>query len=99
YVSLGWDIQNCIPGFVDNLQAGNITSSVTAGHKIPDEWVSNVVKYRIQIQELLEKNVNYQKIKSEKLTDLQLKTARAVRTNLSTLSMEQINCLSSHGAN
>ena len=99
YLSLGWDIQNCIPGFIDNLQAGQVTASVIDSHKIPAEWVKNVKQFREQIQQLLEQNVNYKKIESEKLTVAQLNIARSVGTNLSCLSAEQVNCLSGHAAN
>ncbi|MBK6634604.1 MAG: patatin-like phospholipase family protein [Chitinophagaceae bacterium] len=99
YLSLGWDIQNCIPGFIDNLQAGQVTASVIDSHKIPAEWVKNVKQFRDQIQQLLEQNVNYKKIESQKLTVAQLNIARSVGTNLSCLSVEQVNCLSGHAAN
>lgn len=99
YLSLGWDIQNCIPGFIDNLEAGQITPTVIAAQKIPQVWVEDVKLYRAQIQQLLEGNVNYKKIESEKSTEAQLKIARSVGTNLSALSMQQINCLSGHAAN
>lgn len=99
YLSLGWDIHNCIPGFIDNLRAGQITESVIDSHKIPAEWVKNVKHFREQLQQLLEQNVNYKKIESQKLTDAQLKIARSVGTNLSCLSAEQVDCLSGHAAN
>jgi NTE family protein len=47
----------------------------------------------------LENNVGYKKIYSERLTTEQLKIARGVGTNLTTLSKEQIDCLSGHAAN
>ncbi|HQW91855.1 MAG TPA: patatin-like phospholipase family protein [Ferruginibacter sp.] len=99
YLSLGWDIQNCIPGFIKNLEEGQVTASVIDSHKIPAEWVKNVKQFREQIQQLLEQNVNYKKIESEKLTVAQLNIARSVGTNLSCLSAEQVNCLSGHAAN
>ena len=99
FLSLGWDIENCIPGFINNLKDGKITASVIEGQKIPDAWVKDVSHYRDKIQELLEKNVNYKKIYSEKLTAERLKIARSVGTNLTALSMEQINCLAGHAAN
>jgi len=99
YASLGWDIQNCIPGFINNLKEGQITASVIEAHKIPAEWMQHVDQFRTQIQQLLEQNVDYKKILSEKLTDAQLKIARTVGTNLSSLSREQIDCLSGQAAN
>ena len=99
YLTLGWDIQNCIPGFIDNLGAGQITPSVIADQKILPEWVNNVKKYQGEIQQLLENNVDYKKIESEKLTDEQLKIARNVGTNLSCLSDDQIKYLTNHAAN
>ena len=99
YLSLGWDIQNCIPGFIDNLNKGLITQSVINEQKIPSEWLKNVNQFRNEIQQWLEKNVNYKKIEAEKLTAAQLEIARSVGTNLSCLSLNQIDCLSKHAAN
>ena len=99
YLSLGWDIENCIPGFIKNLKKGQVTALVISGHNIPAEWVANVAKYKSEIQNLLEENVNYKKIYAERLSDAQLNIARNVSTNLSCLTMEQIDCLSGHAAN
>ena len=99
YLSLGWDIENCIPGFIRNLKKGQVTASVISGHNLPAEWVANVAKYKSEIQNLLEENVNYKKIYAERLSDVQLNIARNVSTNLSCLTMEQIDCLSGHAAN
>lgn len=99
YLSLGWDIENCIPGFIDNLKKGQITTAVILDHKIPPEWVIDVETHRAAIQNLLEINIGYKKIYSERLTVTELEIARKVSTNLKCLSNEQIKCLAGHAAN
>jgi len=99
FISLGWDIEICIPGFIDNLADKQIASSIIEAHKIPEDWVNDVKQYRSEIKDLLENNVNYKKILAEKLTEKRLTIACNVGTNLSALSMEEINCLADHAAN
>lgn len=99
YLSLGWDIESCIPGFIKNLADGNITPSVISAHQLPDIWVTNVGLYVKEIQQWMEQRVNYSKIFSEKLSADELMIARSVGTNLTCLTAIQVDCLSSHAAN
>ncbi|MEO6670129.1 MAG: patatin-like phospholipase family protein [Ferruginibacter sp.] len=99
YISLGWDIENCIPGFIDNLKKGQVTASVILDHKIPPDWLANIDAHRSAIQNLLEANTNYEKIYAEKLTATEIELARKVSTNLTCLSREQVKCLAGHAAN
>lgn len=99
YFSLGWDIENCIPGFVSNLINGKIASDILSSHKIPIEWLKNPQQYKTEITELIESNVGYNSIIKNLLKPEQLEIARSVGTNLACLSKDQVSFLSTHAAN
>ncbi|NCI51367.1 hypothetical protein GWC95_15670 [Sediminibacterium roseum] len=99
YLSLGWDLENCIKGFIDNLGAGNITDLVIAAHEIPGEWVQDVKGHREELQQLLEQRVGYAAIAQRALTEDELVVARKVGTNLTKLSVQKVLLLSKHAAN
>ncbi len=40
FISLGWDLEKCIPGFVDNLRKNNISQGVIDAHQIPNECLN-----------------------------------------------------------
>lgn len=91
YQSLGWSVKKCIPGFIDNLKEGLILDSLLKYHGITKKEVKD--KQWEEIENKLKKSVDYEKILLESPTDKELKIARAVSTNLKTLSDEQINSL------
>ncbi|MFI5171113.1 MAG: patatin-like phospholipase family protein [Chitinophagales bacterium] len=93
YLSLGWDIENCIPGFFNNLVDGNITKEVVAALQLKPEWVEHPEQYKSEIYQHLEKFVDYPKISANNLTKEEMKVARSVGTNLTPLSKKQISCL------
>jgi len=98
YLSLGWNLEDCIPGFVKNLAAGNVTASVIAAHAIPQEWLQNVNAHANEITRYMETRINYAAIKAKALTPEQLAIARSVGTNLTCLSKQQVQCLAGHAA-
>lgn len=91
YFSLGWDVENCIPGFIINLQKKQITRSVIETHSLAPEWVKDPDNYKVQIAEYLKERLGYNQIihpgPEEK------KIARTVSTNLTSLSKQQVDCL------
>lgn len=91
YVSLGWDLDKCIPGFVENLREGNIQREVIEAHQIPIEYLSpfNAEK----IESFLERQVGYYEIKKRQQSPQDLALARKVGTNLTALSDQQILAL------
>ena len=91
YLSLAWDVENCIPGFITNLAAGQITQSVIDAHELKKEWIDNPVKYKNEITEWLKERTNYSNIK--KPTDSEKAIARKVGTNLTVLSKKQVDSL------
>jgi NTE family protein len=99
YVSLGWDLDRLIPGFVYNLKEKNIVDSVIKHHNIPEEWVKNVKAHEQEIRKLLEDSLKYEKIKEKMLNEEDMKVARSVGTNLTKLSPRQVDCLIRQAAN
>jgi NTE family protein len=90
-ISLGWDLDKCIPGFVHNLKENNIPKRVVAAHDIPPAYLNPfdpkaIAKY-------LEDRVGYSRIASRQQSAADLKVARGVSTNLTSLSDKEINAL------
>lgn len=93
YISLGWDLKNCIPGFVKNLKNKKINESVIKAHGLENLLdpfnESEIVKIIIN-------NTGYEELISKALSEEETKIARSVSTNLTSLSEKQILCLSKH---
>lgn len=91
YLSLAWDAENCIPGFIKNLAAKQVPQSVIDAHQLEQKWIDNPKEYKKEIAEYLEKRTGYANIK--KPSDKEKEIARKVGTNLTALSKEQVDCL------
>lgn len=91
YFSLAWDVENCIPGFVDNLAKKQVTEQVIAAHALPQEWVADPRKFENEIEAFLKQRLDYAAI--PKPSEIEKQVARDVGTNLTTLSRYKIDCL------
>jgi NTE family protein len=91
YLSLAWDAENCIDGFINNLEDKQITQSVIEALQLPAEWVANVKKYESELKQYLTQKINYNSI--IKPTDKEKEIARKVGTNLTALNKQQVDCL------
>ena len=96
YLSLGWDVDNCISGFINNLKSGNISKEVQNYHKISTNDIEEFNTSKIRI--LIEKNINYPSIKEQVLDFDEKFIAQNVSTNLTSLSDEVISYLSNHAS-
>jgi NTE family protein len=94
YISLGWDIDKCIPGFVQNLREGKIIDSVKEAHALTEEFIANHDDDTIKMH--LEQRLGYQLMLQHNISKEDLKIARSVSTNLTALSDKQISVLSKH---
>ncbi|MCB0699161.1 MAG: patatin-like phospholipase family protein [Chitinophagales bacterium] len=99
YLSLGWDIEKCIPGFVNNLKNGNIVPDVIKQHELKTEWIDNPQAYEEEIAQHLQLKVDYKKILANNLNEDDLKIARSVSTNLKALKKKQVEALMIHAEN
>jgi NTE family protein len=91
YFSLGWDVENCIPGFVRNLESKQITEEVIKAHQLKPEWVADPKQYEEIIINYLKDRLQYAAI--DKPTPEEKKIARSVGTNLTSLSKRKVDCL------
>jgi len=99
YFSLAWDLENCIPGFVDALKDGLISAEVAGKHGIPEQMMTDAIRYRAEIISLLETSVGYQDILKRNLTERQRVLARNVKTNLIRLKRPCLDYLIRHAEN
>ena len=99
YLSLGWNLEQCIPGFINNLASGKITEEVIEAHQFKPEWVADPNRYRKELTTYLENEVNYKVILQRNLKPPQLTIARNVGTNLTPLSKEELTYLAIQAAN
>lgn len=91
YQSLGWDFDSCIKGFMENLKKGAVLPSVINAHNIDEHHIVN--KEWEKIQSNLEKNIDYESIKTKQPSNDEIIIARGVTTNLKTLTDKEINAL------
>ncbi|RYY54041.1 MAG: hypothetical protein EOO09_15785 [Chitinophagaceae bacterium] len=91
YLSLAWDSENCIPGFIENLEDGRITQEVIAAHGLHAGWVENPKAHHAEITQYLKLRTGYADILLPSVEDKN--TARAVGTNLTSLSQKKLDCL------
>ena len=103
YWSLGWSLDKCISGFIDNLKTGSIINEVIEAHQLNKTWVEALKKSPEdqklirQIEDQLKKNVDFSLIND--LNEEELALARKVVTNLTKLTTNEIHCLMNHAAN
>ena len=91
YFSLGWNIENCIEGFITNLLNDRIVDSVVEALEIPKLMIE--AKERGQLREYVKERIRYSQILAKQPTGHEIKIARSVETDLHSLSKEQIDCL------
>lgn len=99
YLSLGWDLNRCIPGFVDNMIKGLVLPLVIDAHGLDPSWVAEPRQYRTEIEAKLKENVNYNEIIARDLSAEQLVIVRSTSTNLKPLPAESIRLLAQHAEN
>jgi len=91
YFSLGWDVENCIDGFANNLEKNQVPKSVIEAHEFDAVWMEAPEIYRKEIIAHLIKRTGYDQM--VKPTDDEKHIARNVGTNLTALSKVKVDCL------
>ncbi|OOQ60331.1 hypothetical protein [Mucilaginibacter pedocola] len=99
YQSLGWDLENCLTGFYDNLKSGNISSELSKAHKLNHEWVEEPYKFKSEILSYISSNCQYEKMSAKFLPDDRLKAIRKIGTNLTTIKKTLIKDMIVHAEN
>jgi NTE family protein len=96
YLSLGWDADNCIPGFIRNLKSHDIPDAVIARHGLKEEWIQHPEQYEKEIAGKLSENIKYDGI--VKPDEAEVALARKVGTNLTPLKPAEIRALMKQAA-
>lgn len=99
YLSLGWSIENIIPGFINSMKKGQVLKQVIDAHNFDPEWIKNPETYSAEITKHLKKEIDYESVEKRNLTPDQLKIAQKVCTNLKCLSAHQTEYLIRHAEN
>jgi NTE family protein len=99
YLSLGWDLENCLSGFYNNLISGNILPDVLKSHHLPEQWKQHPKSHQAEIVSYMEKRCHVNQILAKGLPTDRLEAIRHIDTNLSRLKLPLINDLISHAAN
>ncbi len=99
FFSLGWDLGNCISGFIDALRDGLIKPEVIRSHQIPEEMIKNVDRFRTEISALVTDSVAYSDILKRNLTEDQRVMVRKLKTGLSPIKKTCIDYLIIHAEN
>lgn len=98
YHSLGWDIEQCIPGFVDNLCQQNVSKETIQAHGIPSHYATDPNKHRKEIIQLLNQNCQAEKILARKISKKKLTVIRMIGTNLTPIKEDLIRDMISYSA-
>lgn len=99
YLSLGWQLKNSIPGFIDNLAQGNVSPAVITARRLLPEWEANPKKHRTAITEHLERQLDYSTLAARDLTPADWQTVCRIGTNLTPLTPAQLELLIRHAEN
>lgn len=91
YQSLGWNLEDSISDFVDNVLEGNVSDAVIKSHEIPGKYLDK--GQRDLIVEYLSEKIRYDEIIENSNSKEALALARSVGTNLTALNPKQIDAL------
>ncbi|MFD2568920.1 patatin-like phospholipase family protein [Pseudotenacibaculum haliotis] len=94
YQSLGFDLEDSMKEFINMLKKGYLSNDVINGHSIPLEWIRNG-KWE-EIKEYISKKIDLKNLISQGCTNVELKIARSVGTNLVPLKQNQAKALIKH---
>lgn len=99
YLSLGWDLENCLPGFYDNLKSGNIVPEVLTTHQLPKEWIKNPGLFKDQILVYIQERCHVNEIIAKGLPKDRLQKIRNIGTNLTPIKRALIVDMITHAEN
>lgn len=91
YLSLGWEADNLIPGFIKAMSEKQVIPAVLQAHHLAPDWIAAPLAYATQIKSHLEQRTGYAAV--AKPTPEEKTIARNVTTNLKGLSKEKIEAL------
>lgn len=92
YVSLGWDLDNLVPGFVQNVRDGHVNQTILDYFDLTSEVLRT--SSNETLVDRVSSKINLKEILTRKPTNEQVRLARSVSTNLTGLSQAKIGALS-----
>lgn len=93
YFSLGWRIENCIDGFISNLENKTILLEVLQAHSFPQLWIDDPKEYKDDIRKYLIDKTGYSKIAARDLSKAEWFEACKTGTNLIPLKKRRVDLL------
>jgi NTE family protein len=99
YFSLGWDLKNCIPGFIDAMHGGLVNNEILDAHAFPKYMMEDIESYRDEITEILKKNTNFEEILTRNPSDIELRQARHLSTSLKRIKKSCLDTIIKHAEN
>ncbi len=96
YQSLGWDLEDSIPIFVNNVLQGNVLEDVIKSHEIPRKYLEN--NHRDLIIEYMSEKIDFNKLVENSNSKSALQMARGIGTNLTAMNMHQVKALIKHAS-
>jgi len=99
YQSLGWDLENCVPGFYNDMVAGNISAAVLTAHQFPQNWIQAPKDFKPQIVQHMEERCQVKSILARALPADRLQKIRNIGTNLTRIKPALVNDMIIHAEN
>lgn len=99
YLSIGWDIDQCVNGFYRNLLDRNIIKETIIAHELEEKWILNPKDYKEEIISHLNTRVHYEHLKSNGLSSERIEAIRNIGTNLVPIKKALIKDMIIHAAN
>lgn len=99
YLSLGWDLDGCIPGFYNSMVEKNISPALLAAHQLPQNWIDEPSKFSKEIIGHLAARCNFTQISAQALPKERLAAIRCIGTNLTRIKPALVNDMIIHAAN
>ena len=93
YFSLGWRIENCIDGFIRNMENKTILLEVLHAHSFPQLWIDDPKEYKEDIRKYLMEKTGYLKIAARDLSRAEWVEACKTATNLTPLKKRRVDLL------
>lgn len=99
YLSLGWKLENCIPGFINNMISGQVLKEILLTHNFKDDWINSPSDFRKDIHQHLANKVDYYTIKKRDLSEHEWKLIQRIGTSLKPLPGKTADYLIRHAEN
>ena len=98
YLSLGWDLDQSISGFYNNLVHKNIRMEILSLHELEENWILNPQNYREEIIDHLKCRLKFDQLNDSSLPPERLQKIRDIGTNLTPIKIELLKDMIIHSS-